>query len=90
MNPQIKVVLTEMFKKVGLEFEEEFVKENGWYLKHTWSNETEDEFRKWFINYLYKNVQARKEIMATPRKDKTRITRVVEEFIWNYGWKVSE
>jgi len=89
MNPQIKVVLTEMFKKVGLEFSEDLVKEDGWYWKCTWTNKAEDEFRQWFVDYLYNNVAARKAIMSYPKKNKVYIRRVVEEFIWQYGWKVN-
>lgn len=90
MNPHLKVVLTEMFKKVGTPFNEDLVKENDWYLKHTWSNKAENEFQTWFVNYLYTNIAARKALMATPQKNKAYIHLMVEEFIWKCGWKIKK
>lgn len=90
MKPQISVVLKEMFKRVGATYNEDLVQDDGWYLKYSWPKVEEDEFKEWFTDYLYNNVQARKEIMAFPRKNKVHIRKVVEEFVWNYGWKVVE
>lgn len=82
----IKIILNKMCDVVGaknIDFKEE-----GWFLKHEWTEEQEKEFINWMQEYLMKNKDARNEIMARPNKSKKDIEKVVDEFIFNYGWKI--
>ena len=59
---------------------------NRWWRKHTWTAGQGTMFREQAIQYLMNSKEARYEIMKWPRKHKASIAKVVDEFIWNYGW----
>jgi hypothetical protein len=61
-----------------------------WYHKYSWTQKQEDEFKKWFADYLYNNTEARNEIMSMPIKRKKVINGVVEFWNLDYGWKIKE
>jgi len=79
-----QVILKKMFEVVGLE--EVDTSEEGWYLKHTWTQEQRAEFSEWMQEYLKQNRDARTELMRRPVKNKETIARVIKEYIANYGW----
>ena len=59
---QTKEILTEMCKRVGLKYEDVDFSKEGWYMAHTWTEQEQDDFRKWLGEYLkkHKNVGKRK------------------------------
>ncbi len=80
-----KIILNKMCEVVGaknIDFKEE-----GWFLKHEWTEEQEKEFSKWMQNYLYENKEARDEMMRISVKNKKIIEKFVDQFLGNYGWR---
>ena len=86
-NPHLRIILKEMCKRVGADFNKINFNKHEWFMKHTWTEKELMNFKEWFINYLYENTEARKEIMMFPLKNKMRIRRTASWFILDYGWK---
>ena len=70
--------IDEMFKVVGFDgFDEEFVKNKDWYSLKSWSQDVEDNYKKWFYQ------QAKKDLKWNPKT-------IEREYAWfhlMYGWK---
>jgi hypothetical protein len=49
--------IKEMFKRVGAEYSEEFVKDPHWYQKYQWTEAEEDDFKKWLIAEMRKKMR---------------------------------
>jgi len=74
----IAIILTEMFKRVGLVYSPEFTKQDEWYRQHTWTQEEETDFKKWLVQYIKKNkLNIRAELEAGI-------------FLLDYGWMTRE
>lgn len=73
----------------GIDFDNFDFTKDSWYQKFQWSKVKEKEFIEWFKQYLWENKDARKEFMVRPNKSKRDIEKVVNEFIFNYGWKTT-
>lgn len=43
----ITKLLKEMFKRVGLEYSEEYCKKEDWYLTKSWTEAEQNEFKRW-------------------------------------------
>jgi len=70
--------LDRMFRAVGFDgFDQEFAKQDQWYLMREWTKDQEDEYRDWFIN------ECRKRLKMTERQ------AVFEAgyFMLNWAWK---
>lgn len=72
-----KEIMERLFAAIGIEFKEEIVKEEDWYLKHTWTKEQEEEFTIWLT----------KLIMKKKARNKTRAQKEASFFVFAYGWK---
>jgi hypothetical protein len=83
----LNIILEKMFDSVGVIFTEDFCKTPNWFMKYSWTREQEDTFRKWLIEYLYQDIEARKELMSYAYKNKKSCERAANEFLFNYGWK---
>jgi len=73
-------LLEKMFNMVGLEYKEKenkFRSEN-WFMEHCWTEEEQDKFKEFGINFL------RKEL----KMSKYGAEREMSMFILNYGWKL--
>ena len=66
--------------------------QDGSHLKLEWTKEQEESFRQWMVNELMTSRLYRQAITQYPNlaKGKFRATKVANEFIWNYGFKISE
>jgi len=74
----LKNALNQMFTAVGFsEFDEEFVKQENWFSKKTWTEEQSKEFKKWFVS------ECRKELKFT----KTMAEKEHAWFDLKWGWK---
>lgn len=88
-------ILTEMCSRVGadmtkLDFDST---EHPWYLTFTWTEEQQNTFRNWLIDYLIANKNSVQEL--TGRKghlasSKNNIKRLADEFIFNFGWRATQ
>lgn len=75
----LKKALNEMFVNVGFDqYDENFVKQEEWYSKKTWTNEQSNAFKTWFIK------QVRKELRFT----KKVAEREYAMFDLMWGWKI--
>ena len=82
------IILREMCNRVGAK--DINFKSPNWFHLSEWTQAEEDEFVKWMADYLYKNTEARFEIMRCPRKHKESCIKAAKEFTWVYGWKNKE
>lgn len=82
----LKEILEKMFSYVGEKYTPEYVKQDEWFLNHSWTKEQQDEFIVWLVDYL-KNSEARKELMMFPIKDRKNLVMFSQHFVFNYGWK---
>ena len=59
--------MNKMFEAVGLkQWDKEFTKQDGWYTQKTWTKDQSNDFKKWFVQEIkkdlrLKNRQAEKE-----------------------------
>lgn len=74
-------IFKRMFREVGEVFDEEYVREPGWYLKREWTQRQQEDFSIW----LYYSLKKQHPWKYMP-EDKLR--EQVSYFILNYGWKV--
>jgi hypothetical protein len=84
-NPHLKVVFSKMLEYGGFDIEK-FSFGSDWYFKYAWDKKEEADFRKWLEKYLTKEKGAFKEFTDSMKNPKN-IKKVVEELVWNYGWK---
>ena len=82
----IDIVLDKMFSVVGKKRRPKDTEGDRWYMRNTWDEETETEFREWLADYLYKHAQARREIMRFPIKRKKSCEDTARWFCFQYGW----
>lgn len=82
------IVLEKMCNLVGTTMSEVDFTDDRWYMGHTFTEEQSEEFKKWFVNYLYKNTEAQIAIFNSGRHDtpKRELKNYVNSFYFNYGW----
>lgn len=63
---------------------------DGSHHKLTWTQEQENEFKKWFVNELLSSALFRRELTRFPSliKGKYHATKFVNEFVNKYGFRV--
>ena len=87
MNESLQTILTKMCEVVGTDPTVIDFKEKDWFLKHTWTEEQEENFKKWFVNFLKTNSKARQQLLEHPNATKKILEKAATEFVFNYGWK---
>lgn len=82
-------VLTEMCRRVGVEYTDIDFSEDAWYEQHTWSQTEKDKFIAWFAKFLH-NMGPRREICRYPPLVRTTSERMkfAEKFVEEFAWKV--
>jgi len=83
-------VLKKMCEYAKVDFNKVDFSKDSWYSKYEWTEKQNDKFKKWLENYLYKNKEARNELMAFPMKNKEAIRRVVNWWMLDYSWKIKD
>lgn len=81
-----KIILKEMCKRVKAKYNKMKFDKPDWFMKYSWTESQQDDFALWMHDYLMNNPEARREIMAFPRKDKKQVTGTVRMFLLNYGF----
>lgn len=79
-NKHREEILKEMFIRVGADYNEELVQQEGWFQKYSWSKEEEEDYKEWLINYLVKNLKI----------PKTMAEESSSWFLLDVGWKYDE
>ncbi len=80
------IILNTMCMVVGADYNNINMKEDNWYFKHMWSEETEKEFKKWFVDYLHKIKPAQRELYDRSYMKKIDCEKAVDMWMLNYGW----
>lgn len=83
----LDVIMREMFKRVGAKYDLSECNSPHWYEKHTWTEEEQDSFMGWMVDYLHGSLEARRELMHCPHQAKRELRKFVGMFILAYGWK---
>ena len=79
-DEHMKDILTEMFRRVGEEYDPEFIKQEDWYTKKTWSNDTQVSFAQWLSQYI-------RDTFKMPKK---KAIREANWFVFYCGWKLED
>jgi hypothetical protein len=87
-KPHLKRILKEMCKRVGTSIDKVNFTKPGWFTKHSWTEQEQEDFMKWLIDYLSESRLARVEILNIPISDSRTIERAASLFIFEYGWKL--
>jgi len=82
-------ILTEMCRRVGVEYDDVDFSEDEWYLKHSWKQKDKDMFIEWFAKYL-RNMGPRRELCQYPSLVRTKEERVkfAEKLVDQFSWKI--
>ena len=86
IKEHLRIILQKMFEETGIEYSDEYVKQDDWYLNYTWTEKKEQEFVDWLADYLYNSLPARKELMQITSKNKEACKRVAQQFATFFGW----
>lgn len=81
------IILKEMCKKVGADYDKVDFAEENWYHKFQWTEVEQNEFRDWLADYFYQNREARVELLTRTSKNKKFCRGAASMFVFNYGWK---
>ncbi len=90
IGSQLRIILEKMFEGTGITYSDQYVKTDDWYFNYRWTEEQENEFTDWLADYLYKNSQARKELMTLSTKSKPACMKAAIQFTCFFGWTTSE
>lgn len=84
----LDVVMHEMCKRVGANWDNIDGQANDWYMMYQWTEAEQDDFKKWLVDYLYKTKEAREAILQYPSINtrKKDLIKVADWFILQYGW----
>lgn len=80
-----EVILTEMCKRVGVDYKTFDFKQNSWYSKHSWTKEEEESFRVWLGKFLVKY----KYVTSGNYRGQNHGYYEAGKLIMNYGWKTA-
>ena len=86
----LKIILSEMCKRVNVNYDDINFKDDNWFMEHSWNETEEKDFEKWLNDYFYNNTEARKEMLSANIKRRKYTKKAANEFVWNYGWKSKE
>lgn len=86
-NPKTKIVLNEMCKRVNVKFEDVKFWEPEWYCVKEWTEEEQNNYKKWLIDFMANDAEARRELMERPLKDKRSLEKFASWFMLDYSWK---
>ena len=89
--PHTLHILKQMCREIRISFKKIDFNEDRWYTKYEWTEYKQEKFKKWLVDYLYSNKDARQEILGYPySKTKKQLENNVNYFVLNYGWKLKE
>jgi hypothetical protein len=87
MSPNFITLLTKQFAAIGQEFSEDFIKQPDWYRKFTWTSEQEEEFGKWFREFIKKNWSG---VLKRRPNNKKDLMRAWNEWMLCYAWMTKD
>ena len=88
-SKHLKVILKEMCKRVGADYDKVNFKKAEWFMDYRWTDIEQESFMNWLIKYLKNNSEARKEILSMPsQSNKKHLEKCAMMFIFDYGWAI--
>lgn len=88
MSDNLKKILKKMFTYSGIEYSDELVRQEGWFLKYTWKEGEEEDFTEWLIKFLIKTKGD--GVASYPVRNKKHAILVADDFNVTYGWKTKQ
>jgi len=82
----LRIILQKMFENTSIEYSDEYVQSDNWYLDYQWTKEQEQEFINWLANYLSENADAREELLYSKVKSKKMCGLAAKQFVTFFGW----
>jgi FKBP-type peptidyl-prolyl cis-trans isomerase (trigger factor) len=82
----LRIILQKMFENTSIEYSDEYVQSDNWYLNYQWTEEQEQEFINWLANYLSENADAREELLYSKVKSKKMCGLAAKQFVTFFGW----
>jgi hypothetical protein len=86
VSKHLRVILEKMFENTGIEYSDDYVQSDNWYLDYQWTEEQEEEFVNWLADYLIENEEARKELLYSTVKSKKMCSLAARQFVTFFGW----
>jgi hypothetical protein len=86
LTKHLTIILEKMFEGTGIEFSEDYVNQDSWYLNYAWPEVIQENYTTWLTGYLYNNAEARKELMNFPQKNLKQCKKVAEQMVLFFGW----
>lgn len=83
-------ILKEMFRVVGAEYSDEFVKKEDWYREYEWTEKQQDEFANWLIGHLKSSKDVRKHFFGRAAVSNRVIKDSIAMFMFHCGWVFKE
>ncbi len=78
-----KEILTELCKRVGVDIKTVDFSKQDWFLQHEWTEEDDDNFRKWLGEFLKKH----KYVGKGKKRGMDWGYYEAGKLVGNYGWK---
>lgn len=78
------IILAEMCKVIGVDFESFDFSQPNWYWQHTWTKEQEEAFRVWLGEFLVKNKYTKKGNYRGQNAGYYEAGKL----LFNYGWVI--
>ena len=60
---------------------------DNWYMMGDWTQEEEEKFSRWMVEYIYKIPSVQKELYGTRNMKKDTCIQAVQMFLLSFGWK---
>ena len=89
-NPYLVKILKQMCEVISVDYDTVDFKEDGWYHKHTWTVEEEDNFLIWLAGQFYNNDDMREELLMDPEKSLENCFTAAVHFMANFAWDTAE
>lgn len=89
ISTHLRIILQKMFENTGIEYSDEYVQSDNWYLDYQWTDKQEQEFTDWLANYLSENADARKELLYSTVKSKRMCSLAAKQFVTFFGWAMN-
>ncbi|SRR5258708_9270161 len=90
-NKTLVEILTHMCEMIGVDPNEVDFKSQSWFTEHTWSENQQDEFRQWLIDYFSVKKEGKRRLRDIARfpslMNKQEINKLTGMFLLDYGWR---
>lgn len=87
MNKHLEYILKKQCEYVGITINDIDITKDGWYNEYEWTEEQENDYKKWLKNELKTNHELRKELTKLPyRAPEVRLDAAVNWILLFCGW----